>query len=215
MKKFFLAIAMLAGMFTSAMAQEASETKDSVYVVKGNYVVGSYEVGTDIDYVTFVKPEWKVLKEGVSTYLYNGTYNVNATYKTNIWQLGNENRYYIEDVLGSGVGAYFTITVADSAATTFKASDMSTWKGAIKFNDYFDCTDYGTYAMDYFLPGIDSENSYTWTDATNNVVYDYLLLYGDYEGYSKIEDNFMWAYGYVSISSGGTSGYTYYFIDWR
>lgn len=59
MKKIFLTLALAASFFTSASAQTA-ETKDSVYVVKNGVVVGAYEVGTQVDCLTFNKPDTPV-----------------------------------------------------------------------------------------------------------------------------------------------------------
>lgn len=59
MKKIFMALAFAASILTPASAQ-TTETKDSVYVVKNGVVVGAYEVGTDVDCLTFNKPDTPV-----------------------------------------------------------------------------------------------------------------------------------------------------------
>lgn len=51
-----MTLALMASMTAPALAQETTE-KDSVFVVKDGVVVGAYEVGKDVDYLTFAKPE--------------------------------------------------------------------------------------------------------------------------------------------------------------
>lgn len=55
MKKIIMTLALMAGMTVSAAAQDVAQ-KDSVYVVKNGVVVGAYEVGKDVDCLTFTKP---------------------------------------------------------------------------------------------------------------------------------------------------------------
>ena len=56
-KKLFFSLVALAGLAMPVSAQQDDTQKDFMYVVKNGMVVGTYEVGKDVDYITFTKPE--------------------------------------------------------------------------------------------------------------------------------------------------------------
>lgn len=56
-KKLFFSLVALAGLTMPVSAQQDDTQKDFMYVVKNGMVVGTYEVGKDVDYITFTKPE--------------------------------------------------------------------------------------------------------------------------------------------------------------
>ena len=56
-KKLFFSLVALAGLAMPVSAQQDDTQKDFMYVVKNGMVVGTYEIGKDVDYITFTKPE--------------------------------------------------------------------------------------------------------------------------------------------------------------
>lgn len=212
MKKIFLAIAMFAGMFTSAMAQDSAETKDSVYVVKGDSVVAAYEVGSQIDYVTFKRPEaakeWKTVVANAYFYWGNDTIGLPTAY-SDIEQYGDENKFRIKNFLGSGIDYGFKIQTAEESlyysAYTNLEGDVSTWTGSIEFDENNTYTYDG---WDYFMPDMANE-VYGWTVEGATVNY---ASFATYPGYSYIDFSqkyiSTWAYGYSSDNR-DVSGYFY------
>lgn len=208
MKKIALLFALLAGMFTSAMAEES---KDSVWVVQGDTAATAYAI-SDGDYITFSKPSlWHKVVSDASTYFYyGGAYTWNYKYSTTIQQKGTENLFYIDNFLNSGSGFYFQLENTDGTIPEV-VEDPSTFKGYVSFlNGYgVDVTDYGTYKLGYFY----TSTAWGWTDAANNVTYDYFGMYSDnyttFDGASKYVEIMC----YVTI--GGKNYYTEVYFDWR
>ena len=56
-KKLLLSAVALAGLAMPTAAQQDDTQKDFLYVVKDGKVMGTYEIGKDVDYITFTKPE--------------------------------------------------------------------------------------------------------------------------------------------------------------
>ena len=55
-KKILFLLSMLLCVVTGAMAQNSDDNK--VFVVKNGRIVSSYEIGKDIDNITFQKSRW-------------------------------------------------------------------------------------------------------------------------------------------------------------
>lgn len=209
MKKIALLFALFAGMFTTAMAQES---KDSIWVVQGDTAATAIAVA-DGDYITFSKPAlWhKVVTDAPTYYYYNSAYTWNYTYKTSIQQYGTQNYFYIDNFLNSGSGFTFKLMSTDGT-TPDEIADISTFDGYISpvANEGVDVTNYGSYTGCYFY----TPTSYGWTDAVNNVTYDYWYFYGDsyfaaFNGTGKYAEIMC----YVTI--GNTGAYSELYIDWR
>ena len=56
-KEILFSAVALAGLSMPAAAQQDDTQKDFLYVVKDGRVMGTYEIGKDVDYITFTKPE--------------------------------------------------------------------------------------------------------------------------------------------------------------
>lgn len=56
-KRLFFLITALVGMIMPATAQQDDTQKEFLYVVKDGMVVGTYEIGKDVDWITFNKPD--------------------------------------------------------------------------------------------------------------------------------------------------------------
>lgn len=201
MKKIALLIAVLVSAVSGAMAQDA-ETKDSVYVVKDGAVVGAYEIA-DGDYITFTRPEadeWHIVKDSVKFYTTIYSYvNYSA-----IWQNGDKNEFAIENFLGTGTSLYYYIAPSDSA--TFNASDPTTWKGQfIPTSPVVESEAWGYPWYDFYT----NSESYSFTDTTNNVVYDSFGFYG--ADYSIVDAtyNYLYMFAYITIDNTTKSGYLY------
>lgn len=202
MKKIALLFALFAGVFTTAMAQEETAAKDSVFVVKGDSVVGAYEIA-DGDYVTFARPEaddWHIVKENVKFYTQLYSY-VNYS---NIWQNGTKNEFAIDNFLGSNVSLYYNIVPTDES--TFDATNSTTWAGGLVFTDPVVVGESWGYTWYGFYP---SSESWSWTDAANNVTYDAFGFYGDDYAAIDASYNYLYLFGYFTVGGTQQAGYLY------
>lgn len=216
MKKIFLAMAMLAGVFTSAMAQTDSTatTKDSVYVVKDGSVVAAYEVGSDIDYIAFKRPEvdsWKtVISEAPTYYYYGGSYNYPYTYKTTIQQEGTSNYFYVDNFLNSGGGFTFKIKNADGTYSEV-IEDINTVDGILEpvNGEGVSVSDYGAWSGCSFY----ANGEWGWTDEVNNATYESFYFYGG-SGYATFKgtQKYIELVCYPSID--GKEQFSTLYIDW-
>lgn len=209
MKKIALFAAMLV---CAVMGAKAQETKDSVWVVQGDTAATAIAVA-DGDYVSFTKPVlWhNVVAKAPTYYYYNKAYTWDYTYKTTIQQYGTTNYFYIDNFLNSGSGFTFKLMNNDGTVPE-EIADINTFEGYAMpvRNEGVDVTDYGTYAQCYFYVG----NKWGWTDAVNNVTYDYWCFYAGY-GYSTFSgsDKYMCWVCYPAIANSGK--YSTLYIDWH
>lgn len=214
MKKIALFVALFAGMFTSAMAQDVEETtaKDSVFVVKNGEVVGAYEMA-DGDYVTFARPaEWhNVITDAPSYFYYNSAYTYDFTYKTTIQQLGTQNYFYVDNFLNSGGGFTFKIKNSDGTYPD-EITDINTVDGIFEpvNGEGVSVDDYGSWSgCSYYV-----NNDWTWEDTVNNVTWTSFYFYGG-EGYATFKGTSKYIELLCYPTVNGTGAFSTLYIDWR
>lgn len=205
MKKIALLAMILLGSTSMMMAQETeTETKDSVFLVKNGEVVAAQEI-SEGDYVTFARPTdaWHVVKSGVKFYTYYNALGYNNY--SNLWQNGSTNEFAIDDFLGSGTSLYFTVEDED-----WDGKSWETLAGNITPTSPVVTDTSSGYTMYHFYP---NSESWSWTDATNEVTYTSVWIYGD--GYSVI--NAADSYLCLSIDrsvNDGDSAFSYLYGVW-
>lgn len=148
--------------------------------------------------------------------------NIFPAVTSDIYELEGQNRFKIENFLGSGVDLGFKIVPQDANGTysesAFSASDKSTWKGVFMPLDHF-LNDEGGYW--YLMNDVDAEDYASWTPQGSELGIDYINFYNDgTENYSSIDMNGSttsfagFLTPYIYYSDGNVSGYTYIYMYW-
>ena len=145
--------------------------------------------------------------------------------KSDIYQLEGQNKFYIENYLGSGINLEFYIIPQDAngtwTTTAFNAEDKSTWKGIfMPANHYMNDTEGGSYW--YLMKDADNGEYASWTPEGSELGINYINFYLDTTGdnYASIDMNGSsssyagFLTPYIYYSDGTESGYTYIFMYW-
>lgn len=158
-----------------------------------------------------------------ATFTYQG--NIFPAVKSDIYQLEGQNKFYIENYLGSGINLGFYIIPQDANGTwttaAFNAADKSTWKGIfMPLDHYMNDTDGGSYW--YLMKDADNGEYASWTPEGSELGIDYINFYFDTtsDDYASIDMNGTstsfagFLTPYIYYSDGNESGYTYIYMYW-
>lgn len=148
--------------------------------------------------------------------------NIFPAVTSDIYELEGQNKFKIENFLGSGVDLSFKIIPQDPNGTyseaAFSASDKSTWKGAFVPLDHFLNDENGYW---YLMKDVDAGDYASWTPEGSELGINYINFYNDgTENYSSIDMNGSstsfagFLVPYIYYSDGNTSGYTYIYMYW-
>ncbi len=143
---------------------------------------------------------------------------------SDIYQLEGQNKFRIENFLGSGIDLSFYIIPKDASGTwttsAFSASDRTTWSGIfMPLDHYLNDPDGGSY---WWLMTDDESDYMGWTPEGSNVGISYINFYKDTttDDYGSIDMNGStssyagFLIPYIYFSDDTTSGYTYVYMYW-
>lgn len=165
--------------------------------------------------------QWVKVVEG-ATFKYQG--DIFPAVTSDIYQLEGQNKFYIENYLGSGIDLQFYIIPQDANGTwttsAFNAEDKSTWKGIFMPANHY-LTDPNSYW--YLMKDADASEYASWTPEGSELGIDYINFYLDTtsDSYSYIDMNgstssyAAFLTPYIYYSDGTESGYTYLFMYWN
>ena len=173
---------------------------------------------TVFNYQVMVARWIKVVENATFTY----QDNIFPSVKSDIYELEGQNKFKIENFLGSGIDLGFKIIPQDAngtySETAFSASDKSTWKGVFAPLDHFLNDDGGYW---YLMKDMDAGEYASWTPEGSELGIDYINFYTDgTENYSSIDMNGSstsfagFLTPYIYYSDGNVSGYTYVYMYW-
>ncbi len=179
--------------------------------------------GSDVFTGSVMIAKWvKVVEDAVFYYsdsVFDPTYS-------DIYWLDGQNRFYIEDFLGSEINLGFRIKhYNDKGKEAFSASDTTTWNGIFEPTDHFyNDPDGGSWW--WLMKDVTTEEYASWTPEGSNIGVDYINFYrDDANSYAMIylagkkENDPDWSYGgwltpYVYLSD-GSSGYKSLSFYWE
>ncbi len=156
-----------------------------------------------------------------------GSSEFSAT-KSDIYWLEGQNRFRIDNWLGSGIDLQFSIVAQDKEDTSkyslsnFNASDRSTWHGAfMPYNHSLMDPDGGSFW--YLMKNADTEDYASWyPDGEDKTGISYVNFWYDItsEDYSSVDmrgssSSFaLYLIPYIYYTDGNQSGYTYLYGYW-
>lgn len=178
--------------------------------------------GSPVFNYTVMVARWVKVVEN-ATFMYQS--DIFPSVKSDIYQLEGQNKFYIENYLGSGINLGFYIIPQDAngtwTASAFSASDRSTWKGIFMPADhYMNDPDGGTYW--YLMKDADNNEYASWTPEGADKGISYINFYLDTtsDDYASIDmSGSTTSYAgfqtpYIYYSDGNESGYTYIYMYW-
>lgn len=143
---------------------------------------------------------------------------------SDIYQLEGQNKFRIENFLGSGLDLSFYIIPQDKGGTwtasAFSATDRTTWSGIFMPLDHY-LNDPDGY--DYWWLMGDGESDYaSWTPVGSDLGVSYVNFYKDTtsDNYASIDMNGStttyagFLIPYIYFSDGSESGYQYIYMNW-
>lgn len=145
--------------------------------------------------------------------------------KSDIYQLEGQNKFRIENFLGSGIDLSFYIIPKDASGTwttsAFSASDKTTWSGIFMPLDHY-LNDPDGYSY-WWLMNNDESDYMSWTPEGSDVGISYINFYKDTtsDDYGPIDMNGSsssyagYIIPYIYFSDGSESGYTYVYMYWN
>ncbi len=151
-----------------------------------------------------------------------------STTKSAIYWLDGQNRFRIENWLGSGIDWQFQIVAQDKVDNSkfsldnFNANDRSTWHGALQPYNHSLMDPYGG-SYWWFMYDVDNEEYASWyPDGEDNLGIYYVNFYYDItsDTYASVDlrgsskSYAMHLTPYVYYSDGTESGYTYVYGYW-
>lgn len=171
---------------------------------------------------TVMVARWVKVVEN-ATFKYQG--DIFPAVKSDIYQLEGQNKFYIENYLGSGINLEFYIIPQDANGTwttaAFNAADRSTWKGIfMPANHYMNDADGGSYW--YLMEDADKGEYASWTPEGSEMGINYINFYLDTtaDDYASIDMNGSnssyagFLTPYIYYTDGTEPGYTYIFMYW-
>ncbi len=150
-----------------------------------------------------------------------------ASSYSDIYWLEGQNRFRIENFLGSGIDLQFSIVAKDSEtgeykADAFNANDRSTWHGAFVPYDHCMSDPYGG-SYWYFMSNAETEEYASWyPDGEDHLGIEYINFYDSptSEDYASVDlrgsttSYAAFLIPYVYYTDGTESGYTYLYMYW-
>lgn len=149
-----------------------------------------------------------------------------ASTKSDIYWLEGQNRFRIENFLGSGIDLQYYIVAEDKetgiyTTDAFNPADRTTWHGAFMPYDHF-LNDPGGGSFWYLMADAANGEYAAWTPEGGTLGIDYINFYSDatsdsysfidMQGSSSSYASFL--IPYVYYSDGSESGYTYLYMYW-
>ncbi len=143
--------------------------------------------------------------------------------KSDIYQLEGQNKFRIENFLGSGIDLSFYIVPQDKGGTwttsAFSATDRKTWSGIFMPLDHY-LNDPDGYS--YWWLMTDDDDYASWTPEGEELGISYINFYKDTtsDDYASIDMNGSTTSvagiltPYIYFSDGSDSGYTYVYMYW-
>lgn len=179
--------------------------------------------GSDVFTGSVMIAKWIKVVEDAAFYYSDRVFE--TTYSDIFW-LDGQNKFYIENFLGSEINLGFRIKHYDkNGKEAFSASDTTTWNGIFEPTDHF-YNDPDGYPYWWFMSDVTNEVYASWTPEGATVGINYINFYRDDENsYAMIylagkkEDDEDWTYGgwltpYIYFSD-GAEGYKSLLFYWE
>ncbi len=205
---------------------DLEEKKEYAYSIRlDDKFVDHYTMndGSDVFTGSVMIAKWIKVVEDAAFYYSDRVFE--TTYSDIFW-LDGQNKFYIENFLGSEINLGFRIKHYDkNGKEAFSASDTTTWNGIFEPTDHF-FNDPDGYPYWWFMSDVTNEVYASWTPEGATVGIDYINFYRDDENsYAMIylagkkEDDKDWTYGgwlvpYIYFSD-GTEGWKSLAFYWE